>query len=210
MRTLVVWGTVLLAVVLAGQLRIGVDGTYSDQGAAILARIGYARIQIWPVKAGKKQKKKKERPASEPAAQKQKKKLDLTAEEILEIVSELFPVILEAAKQFRRKLQIDVLRLELYSGAEDPADAAVRYGQASAVLGALWGPVVQTFHVVDGSARVIPDFTTGAMRLYGRLAMTLKLWQILWLGLYVGIRVLKALFLLKQGSNRRNEQRKAA
>ena len=54
---------------------------------------------------------------------------------LLELGRRLFPLLLEAAGQFRRKLQIDELRLRLVAGAPDPADAALRYGQANALLG---------------------------------------------------------------------------
>ena len=56
---------------------------------------------------------------------------------------------MEAAGCFRRRLRGDQLELKLTIGAADPGDAAIRYGQANALLGSIWQPLTEAFHVED-------------------------------------------------------------
>ena len=63
-------------------------------------------------------------------------------------------------------------------GGQDPADAAMAYGWANGALGALWYPLVEGFHIVDGRARVRLDLEAPAVSLRGRASLSLKLGQI--------------------------------
>ena len=93
----------------------------------------------------------------------------------------LLPLALEAAERFRRKLQVDVLYLEVTAGAPDPADAAMIYGRTNAALGAAWQPLNTAFHIKDGRAVVRVAFDREQTTVYGTLAMSIKLGQALWL-----------------------------
>lgn len=115
---------------------------------------------------------------------------------------------LEAAGSFRRKLRIDVLELRVVVGEADPADTAMHYGQASAALGALWGPLNEAFHIKDGLARVDVDFQQEHWALWGRLQITLTVGQLVWLGVRYGAEVLNILRETRKES--KQEQRKAA
>ncbi len=123
----------------------------------------------------------------------------------LDYAMALLPIALDAGAQFGRKLQIDVLRLELTAGAEDPADAAIRYGQAVAALGAFWTPLTHAFRVKDGEARALVDFGSSSMTLYGAAALSLKIGQIVRLGLWAGWRALWA-FLGVRREHRREKR----
>ena len=105
-------------------------------------------------------------------------------------MKELLPLALEAAGCFRRRLRVDQLELKLTIGAADPGDAAIRYGQANALLGSIWQPLTEAFHVEEGRARVEVDFTAAALVLTGQVSLSLKLYQLLWLGLHFGLRAL--------------------
>ena len=126
----------------------------------------------------------------------------------LDYLRALLPVALEAAGQFRRKLQVDELFLEARVGADDPADAAVAYGYASAALGALWGPLNEAFQIRDGTIRILPDLSGGTSFLKGRVSLSLTLVQLMRLGLYFGYKGLRA-FLTVKGARQRARQRKA-
>ena len=119
---------------------------------------------------------------------------------------ELLPLALEAAGCFRRRLRVDQLELKLTIGAADPGDAAIRYGQANALLGSIWQPLTEAFHVEEGRARVEVDFTAAAPVLTGQVSLSLKLYQLLWLGLHFGLR---ALSTYVNHRNRHKQQREA-
>ena len=163
----------LAAVFLLGGLRVGLRGEYTPETAGAWLRIGPAEVRIFPRPAGKRPDRPKETGQDRPSGKKKPRPTFLSRRGLLELGRRLFPLLLEAAGQFRRKLQIDELRLRLVAGAPDPADAALRYGQANALLGAIWQPVTRVFHVKDGWARVEVDFDQTEPALYGRVSLSL-------------------------------------
>lgn len=82
------------------------------------------------------------------------------------------------------------------------------YGRANAALRAIWTPLVRAFHVKDGHARVNLDFDRKEPALYARAELSIRLGQALWLGLYFGLKALRALLRVK--NEKKQQQRKAA
>lgn len=211
MRAGYILAAVLLVLFLLGQIRLGGGAEYRAGAVFAWLRLGAVRVQVYPWKKSKKAKKPKKEPKAKPArqeaptAQPEKGGLDTA----LDYVRELLPTVLEAAGQFKRRLQVDKLELELTIGADDPADAAMRYGQASAALGALWYPLTEAFRVKDGHARVDVDFEAGETSLHALIQMSFKLGQMLRLGLYFGIKSLRAFLRVRKG-HKEKRQRKAA
>ena len=127
----------------------------------------------------------------------------------LEYARELLPILLEAAGQCRRKLRVDRLELLLTAAASDPADAALLYGQANAALGAFWYPLTEAFRVKDGTARVNLDFERQTPALYANAALSFRLGQLVWLGIYFGLRALRAFLAVRKQQKTKRQQRKA-
>ena len=194
---------VLVVLFLLGQIRIGVRGEYSAEGLTAQARLGPVRFQVYPVKKQKDHKspKKKKTPKKEPAEQPK-------AGGPAKLLLRLLPLALEAGGQFRRKLQVDLLRLEVTAGAPDPADAAMIYGRTNAALGAAWQPLTTAFHVKDGRASVRIDFDSDQTTVYGITALSIKVGQVLWLGLYFGAKALRQIILLRGEQNKKAEKNK--
>lgn len=190
---------VLLALFLLGQLRIGVRGAYTADGLTAGARIGPVRIQLYPFKKNKKA------PKPQKGRMGPEKKSGGGAKPLLK----LLPLALEAAEQFRRKLQVDVLYLEVTAGAPDPADAAMIYGRTNAALGAAWQPLNAAFHIKDGRAVVRVAFDREQTTVYGTLAMSIKLGQALWLVLYFGGRVLLGLLRARKEEKNNSAERRS-
>ena len=84
------------------------------------------------------------------------------------------------------------------AGAPDPADAALRYGQANALLGAIWQPVTRVFHVKDGWVRVEVDFERTEPALYGRVSLSLTVGELAALGLSFGVKALSVLLAVRR------------
>lgn len=197
---------VLAVLFLVGQVRLGVGGEYSAQGTAAWVRLGPVRLKVWPRKSSpQKHVRKKSQPPEKPPAQKSQ----VPAGGALDYARELLPLALEAAGQFRKKLRVDHLELVLRAGAHDPADTAMVYGYANAALGGLWLPLTEAFHVKDGRARVELDFESEHTTLYASGAMSIKVGQALWLGLYFGLKGLSKLAAVKGRRSTREKERKA-
>ena len=118
--------------------------------------------------------------------------------------------LLEAAGQVRRKIRVDKLRLKVTVGAEDPADAAMRYGRVNGALGALWGTLNEAFDLRDGRASAVVDFDARTITVYALASLSLKVGQMVWLGLYFGCRALRAFLRVRGRRKQEQQQRKAA
>jgi len=207
-----IFAIVLLVLFLIGQIRVGVRAEYNAGGVFAWARLGPVELRVFPfpAKGEKPPKRKKEKPkkpekpkaekteTEEPEKPEAKVPLSEKAGGAVDYALALLPVALDAAGQFVRKLRIDLLRVELTAGSPDPADAALRYGQAVAVLGAIWGPLTRTFHVRDGEARALVDFTTDRMTVCGAASLSLKIGQIVRLALWAGWRALWAFLRVRR------------
>ena len=190
----------LAAVFLLGGLRVGLRGEYTPETAGGWLRGGPTEFRLFPRKARQEG----------TGGGKQPRPPFLSRRGLLELGRRLFPLLLEAAGQFRRKLQIDELRLRLVAGAPDPADAALRYGQANALLGGIWQPVTRAFHVKDGRARVELDFDRTEPALYGRVSLSLTVGELAALGLSFGVKALSVLLAVRREDRRRAGQKQKA
>lgn len=209
MKALCICLAVLAVLFLLGQIRVGAQVEYQAGGLFAWARLGAFRIPVFPLKEKDKPEKKKKK-AKKPKKEKPPKPLDEKVGGALDYARELLPLALEAAGMFYHRLRMDTLELELTVGSDDPADTAMRYGQASAVLGSFWYPLTEAFHVKDGHAKVNLDFDAKEMTLYAAASLSLKIGQILWLGIYIGVKALKG-FLAVRNKQKQNEKvRKAA
>ena len=208
MKWLLVLAVVLVLLWLVGQLRLGVGAEDRAEGLRVWLRTGPLRIGVFPLKKKKKPGKKarKEKPAPEkPEPQPQEQ-----AGGALEYAKALLPILLEAAGQFRRRLRVDKLRLKVTVGMDDPADAAMRYGQVSGALAVLWGTLNEAFDLRDGQASAAVDFDARETTVYALAALSLKLGQIARLGIYFGFRALRAFLRVRSRRKQEQKQRKAA
>lgn len=205
---------VLAVLFLIGQIRVGGLAEYSAGGFLAWVRLGKLHIQVFPLKKKDKPAQKQAKKAKPPKEKREKPKaaapLTEKAGGALDYARTLLPVALDAVGSMYSKIRMDTLELELTVGAADPADAAMRYGQASAALGALWEPLTRVFHVKDGRARVRVDFDAQGMTVYARASLSLKIGQILWMGLYFGCKALWGFLAVRRRQKQKQQERKAA
>ena len=197
MKALFVLAVVVLALLLAGQVRLGGRAEFNAQGFFLWIRLGRFQIKLLPMKQKREkttpQKPKEPTKKKEPKRPKKERPPAPLTEKLggaLEYAQALLPVGLEAAKGLWRGLRVDVLELELTAGGSDPADAAMLYGRANAALGALWRPLTKAFHVKDGTARVKLDFDAPGTTVYGQAALSIKIGTVVWIGLRAGRKAL--------------------
>lgn len=201
MKALLVFAVIVLVCLIVGQLRIGLRARYDAAGLTLFVCAVGLSIQIIPSKHKWTAKNwrfwKEGRPEKTGGVPPQQSTLTEQIGGALDYAQQLLPILVDAAGQFKRRLRVDRLRLELIAGSSDPADAAILYGYANAVLGTFWGALAETFHVQDGDARVRLSFEAEAITILADITMSLKLGQILYLSLYFGRNSLRAVLSVR-------------
>lgn len=188
---------------LIGCIRVGVQVEYCGQGLFVRVRLGRFYITVFPAKKADKPKKNKKAVAAEKAPKKEKKGGKL--QQALDFI----PLILDTAKRFFRKLQVDKLDMELVICTSDPADTAVQYGRANALLGSIWQPVTEVFRVKDGHAHVGVDFEGNKPTLYVLATLSLTIGQLLCLVSVFGMKALGILIRTRTNRKKQTQQGEA-
>ena len=203
---------ILLAIValfaVINRLRVGVDVGYEGQTVHLRARVGPKQITILPrpEKPEKKPKKKKEKkpPEKKPEAVTEEKP---KAKPDRETILTLARLGLEAAGAFRRKLRIALFRLYWIAGAKDPYDTAMQSGYVRAALDGLFPLAARALRFRERDVRVGADFTAEKPQIEGRLILTIRIGQIVAIGIVFACKFLT--FTLRRKRERRREQKKA-
>lgn len=188
-----------LLVLLSFVLRVGVLAGYGREGPFVKLRVGPGYIKVFPLKkdpekeAKKKQIKaeKKAKKAAKKAKKPSKPKKKLNPGGLLSMVWDLLPVVNEAAKKFGQKLQIDLLELDLTWAAEDPADAAIRYGDAWAVAETLLAFLENRFVIKERRVTIHLDFYLEKPLIYLQAGFSLTPAQLTAIGAVAGMKAFK-------------------
>ena len=193
----------LLLILLSFLLRLGALVGYVQSGFFVKLRIGPAWLQIFPREKDPAKEERKKRKKAEKKAKKEvkkaakqkkkppkpKKKLDLRG--ALDMGRDLLPAVNEAARKFGRKLQIDKLDLDLTWAAEDPADAAIRYGQAWAAAESLLAVFENLVVIKERRVTIRLDFYLEKPTLYFQAGFSLTLAQLTAIGAVLAVKGLK-------------------
>lgn len=207
------WMTVLVilaVLVLIGCIPVGVDAAYGEGGVLLSAKIGFFRLQILPAKPQKPKKPKKpkqQKPAASPAPSAApdtpvaeaapQKKLALPGG--LRGILRLVNLALSTLGDLRRKLRVEELTLHVTFAGDDPADAALHYGQAWAAVGALMPALDRLFVIKKRDICPILDYNREQMSVDAHLILTITIGRALALGLKAGLGFLKLLNDSKKG-----------
>ncbi len=191
-------GWILLAVLallilLLFCLRLGVAAGYDQTGGWLMWRLGPKWFSLYPPSPKKKTRPVKEKPA---AAPKEKPALGGA----LDLALALLPDLKQAAGRFRRALRIDELTLHLVWGEDDPADAAIHYGRAWAVVEGLLAFLEANFIVKKRQVRLDLDYQLEHPRLTVRAGLSLTVFQLLRVALPLGWAALKTMWEQRKGS----------
>jgi len=183
---LIVVAAVLAAFALLS--RVGLVAEYSGGGLRVWLKIGFVKIPLYPPKKDRAEKGGAGRAGDGPAgageggdAGKLKKNL---------------PIIREVLGKLKGKLSIDRLIVRYLSACEDPAEAALAFGAASAGAGLLLPIIENNFRVRRKDIRTGVSFTEKKSSLYLFAQATLAVYH-----LYGALALLKV-FMVKK--NKRN------
>lgn len=183
-------GWLIALAVIAGLaiLPLGVSARYAQSGARVLLIVGPTRITLYPGKSKKLRKKAEKKTEKGTAAQGQ------SADKKGGALSDFLPLvraILDFLVDFRRKIRVKTLQLQLTLAADDPCDLAVNYGKALAAIEGLMPQLDRFFVIKERQINVACDFTADTTVVYARLDITITLGRFLAIALRHGARVLR-------------------
>ena len=185
--------------ILLGILPLGVSAVYDEDGPCVRVIAGPVRVKLYPAKKEKKEKEKKpKQPSKQKKASPKKEKTGNTPKkggsfrEFLPLVR----TILGFLGDFRRKLRVNRLEVNLVMAGDDPCDLAVNYGKTSAALGALLPQLERLFVIKKRSVEAQCDFTADITRITARLDLTITLGRLLGLVCVYGVKLLRQYFTI--------------
>ena len=170
MTALLVLGCILLFFVLLACIPVGAELRYAEELTVCVTVCGI-RFRIFPAKKEKKSKQKKKPKKPKPqGGEKPKQKKSLTA---------YLPLALDFLDGFRRKLLIRRLTLHAVFGGSDPADAALNYGRAWAVIGNLMPRLRRAFRIRKEQVDAVYDPDIPRLQIQCVLSLSLTVGQAL-------------------------------
>ena len=132
-----------------------------------------------------------------PAAQPEQKKFKIPGG--FDGLLRLANLALSTLGDLRRKLRVEELTLHVTFAGDDPADAALHYGQAWAAVGALMPALDRLFVIKKRDICPILDYNREQMSVDAHLILTITIGRALALGLKAGLGFLKLLNDSKKG-----------
>ena len=188
------WLIALGILVLLLILPLGVSAAYDGEGPRVAVLAGPLRIPVLPAK--KKDKKQKPKKEKKKAAPKQKPAPKQTQEKKGGSLTDFLPlveIVLDFLSDFRRKLRVNVLELNLVLAGGDPCDLAINYGKATAALGNLWPKLEQWLVIKKRDVKIQCDFEADKTLVSARLDLTITLARVFSVSFRYGIRAIKEL-----------------
>lgn len=195
--------------ILLNLLRVGVSAGYEAQALSVSARIGPLTIPVLPKSPESKPKKpKKEKPpkAAEEEPEEQTKEKKWPDPETIFVLARL---ALKAAGAFRRKLRVELFRLVFIAGADDPYNTAMQYAYVNAALGSLRPLAERALHIKKRDVQVGTDFTADKPQIEARLTLTIRIGQIVAIGIVFGVGYLKFMLHKKKAAKAQQKQEAA-
>ena len=209
------WWITLGVVILLAVLPLGVSVRYNSEGPLVRVLLGPLKITVFPLpkKKNKKPKKNTQTPESreqpqtktapapaEPAPQnpapppkpKEKKPKEEKGGSLLDFLP-LVKLAFHFLGDFRRKLRVNVLEVNLVLAGSDPCNLAVNYGKACAALGNLWPRLEELFVIQKRDVKIQCDFAADKTLVTARLDLTITLARVFSVGARYGYRAIKEL-----------------
>ena len=174
---------VFLVLFLLILIRVGGEAEYTADGALVRLRVGAFRVQVYPVRRPKREKK----------AQKERKKPEKAQSEPkpgapMELARRFLPLVGETAGALKRRIRIDRLFLDVTAGGRDAAAAALSFGRINGAVGMIWPIFEQNFDVRDHRIRTAVDFQSSGLTVSLSAAFSARLGQLISFAVRYGLK----------------------
>ena len=190
----IIAGGILVLLALCLLLPLSVRADWAEEKLTASVRAGPVTVWRWPVRKKAEKKPAKAKAPAKPAKPPKPPEPEAEPERSLPkgLIRRMLPIALEAAGELKRK--IVVKRLWLFytlAGAEDPAGAAILFGELEGARGVLIPLLESNLDLRDRRIQGGVDFNASQTRLEFHLRMSLRVGQILALGLRFGRKLWK-------------------
>ena len=164
----------LAVLILIALLRFGVIVVYDEDGFHLWVKAGFLKFEILDDK-------------KKTARKKIKKRVKKRFKDVKSIIDfrpgslSVFMDMLKAGKntlrRLRRRLLIKQLTLYYTSAGENPANTALQFGAANAVLGAIVPTLKENFRIKKMDLRTWFDFNSQEQKIYAKINISLAVWE---------------------------------
>lgn len=193
------WYIALGILFLLAIMPVGVSLLYHEDGLILSILLGAVKVKLYPKDNASKTEKKSDKKspktqASGPKTSSAKKKGGK--------LSDFMPLVDLAIRflgDFRRKIRVRRLELDLILAADDPCDLAVNYGKAWTAVGNLMPLLERLFVIQKRNVQVECDFVADSTLLTARLDITITVGRFIglavkygWLALWEYLKLKKA------------------
>lgn len=201
----------ILAILLLMPIRVRI--AYQDGSTTVKLSAGPIRRSLYPPAEEpekepteeplKKAEKKAKKKADEP-----KKKRRINREQILYLLEKGPKILGRAIKRLGRRIRICPLKLYLLVAAEDPADTAILYGRISGGLSACLPELHRHIHIDDQDIQLFPDFSQDQMDVIADVGISLRIWDVLVIGVCAGCSLIKLLVGFRRRGDKETPEKK--
>ena len=202
---MIVLAGILLLILVLLLIPVGAFVRYDDGALLVQAVIGPLRLTLWPQKPkdpdklAKRGSKKKNEPPPPAGRTEEKKKLSW---------SQLRPLVDAARKMLGtlpKKLMVRELTVVVTAGGTDAAKAAIHYGRAWALIGVIMPVLENTFRIGKRHVEAKLDYGEERIRAFLQMDIRMRVITGLWLGLQLGVDIIKYVLENKKKAVQANE-----
>ena len=192
------WLIALGVLLLLAVMPLGVHFRYNSDGPMIRVILGPAGIAVFPSKKKKEKVKPQKTPGKTKSTAETQKKVSKTKGGNLNDFMPLVRTALDFLGDFRRKIRVRRLDLNVVLGGGDPCDLAINYGKAWTALGNLWPRLEQLFVIKKRDVKIQCDFEASQTLVTACVEITITLGRLLALVIVYGLRGFKEFMKLQK------------
>ena len=194
-----IWLIIAAIVVLLGIIPVGIRAEYDDNGAFLSLSIGLVSIRVLPRTHSPKLNKKKQNKKSSAVKTNLSDSDDAEKKGTLSDFLSIAEFVLEVLSDFRRKLRVNDLQLNVILAGGDPYDLSINYGRSWAAIGTLMPQLERLFIIKNRNVEVQCDYLENRTRVRARIHITITVARLLSLVIYHGVRGFRKYYkLIKQ------------